>query len=114
MAGQRPFGVTLVAIIAWINGLFTIISGIFHIFSWAGWVSILLGVITIAVSLGLFRGSNTARTILAIVFAIDIILAIVAWFTVDGFGLWATIGASVLPLIGLIILYTKKANAFFS
>lgn len=114
MAGQRPFGVTLVAIIAWINGLFTIISGIFHIFSWAGWVSIILGVITIAVSLGLFRGSNTSRTILAIVFVIDIILAIVAWFTVDGFGLWATIGASLLPLIGLIILYTKKANAFFS
>jgi hypothetical protein len=112
MAGQRPFGVTLVAIIAWLNGLFEIIGGIFHVFTWAGIVSIILGIITIAVSLGLFRGSGTARTILAIVFAVNVVFAIVAGF--NGLDLWAVIGAAVLPVIGLIILYSKKANAFFS
>lgn len=112
MAGQRPFGVTLVAIIAWINGFFTIISGIFHIFTWAGWLQIALGVITIAVSLGLFRGSNVARTILAVVFAIDIIVALAGGFT-GSLSIWAVIGASILPVIGLILLYTSKANAFF-
>lgn len=113
MAGQRPGGVTLVAVIAWLNGLFTIISGVFHIFSWAGWAQIVVGILTIAVSLGLFRGSNLARMILAVIFVIDIVVAVVAWFTVDGFGLWATLGASILPLIGLILLFSPKANAFF-
>lgn len=112
MADQRPGGVTLVAVIAWINGLFTIISGIFHIFSWAGWVSIALGILTIAVSLGLFRGSNVARIILAIVFVINIVVAISASAT-GALSLWAAIGGSILPLIGLILLFTPKANAFF-
>ncbi|WP_137844362.1 hypothetical protein [Microbacterium sp. 2FI] len=113
MAGQRPGGVTLVAVIAWINGLFTIISGIFHIFSWAGWASIVIGIITIAVSLGLFRGSNGARTIMAIVFVIGIAVAIAA-FVSGGSSLWAVIGSSLLPLIGLILLYSPKASAYFS
>ncbi|QKJ20054.1 hypothetical protein [Microbacterium hominis] len=112
MAAQRPGGVTLVAVIAWLNGLFTIIGGIFHIFTWSGWVSIILGVITIAVSLGLFRGNNLSRILLTIVFVLDLAVAAYNVFT-TGNGFWGPLVAGAIALIGLVLLYTQKANAFF-
>lgn len=115
MSQTRPFGVTLVAIIAWITGLIQIISGVVAIFADSlavGATTIAIGVITILVSLGLFRGSNGARIVVTIVFLINIAASI--YFTVGMQGsIWTAIGATIFPVIGLILLYTSRANAYF-
>ena len=69
MADARPGAVTLVAVIAWISGAVNIIAGVLLLIAaimapaalWFGLVQLVLGIITIVVSLGLLRGRNRAR-----------------------------------------------------
>jgi len=116
MAGSRPFGVTLVAIIAWITGALQVIGGIIALFSVnaaVGITAIVVGVITVLVSIGLFGGSNGARIIVTIVFLLNIGGSIYLLVAHPG-EVWSAIGSIILPLIGLILLYTSRANAFFT
>ncbi|MDQ7878326.1 hypothetical protein Q9R08_10110 [Microbacterium sp. QXD-8] len=116
---QRPLGVTLVAIIAWISGFLQIVGSIFVIIAglfitWPailGWISLIIGAITLAVGVGLWRGNPTARTIAMIVFAITIVLQVLGIFS--GASLWSVIGGSLLSLIGLILLSTRDARSYF-
>ena len=117
---NRPLGVTLVSIVAWLSGFFQIIGAIFQILgglliTWhaiLGWVALVVGIITLAVGAGLWRGSATARTIATIVFTLTIVLEIISVFG-DG-TLWGAIGGSILPLIGLGMLHTSSANRYFA
>ncbi len=114
MAGERPVGVTIVAVIAWIIGAIQIVGAILALIAGAGfdaWVVLILGIITIAVSLGLFRGSNTARIIMAIVFTLNLIVAV--WAIVIGVDFWDQVIAGALAIVGLVFLFSKKASAFF-
>ncbi|MGP3536195.1 hypothetical protein ACTU3I_15470 [Microbacterium sp. RD1] len=116
---QRPLGVTLVAIIAWLNGLFQIIGAIILIIAgllitWpalVGWFSLLVGIVTLVVGIGLWRGNATARTIATIVFIVNIVLEVLGLFS--GETLWSAIAGSILSIIGLILLYTRPARAYF-
>jgi glucose dehydrogenase len=114
MAGERPVGVTIVAVIAWIIGAIQIVGGILAIIAGGGfpaWIVLIVGIITIAVSLGLFRGSNTARIIMAIVFTLNLIVAV--WAIVIGVDFWDQVIAGALAIVGLVFLFSKKASAFF-
>lgn len=116
---QRPLGVTLVAIIAWLSGFLQVIGSIFVIIAgvfvtWPailGWISLVIGVITLIVGVGLWRGNPTARTIATIVFVINIVLEVVGMF--NGESLWSAIAGSALSIIGLILLYTRAARQYF-
>ena len=115
MAGTRPFGVTLVAIIAWINGAWDILVGIFSILPggtsiWAGPFLIVFGIITILVSLGLFGGRNWARVLTAILFVLNLLGAVPLLFQGQ---IWQGLGGAILPVIGLALLVSERANAFF-
>ncbi|MCG7414400.1 hypothetical protein MHK74_07435 [Microbacterium aurum] len=115
MAGTRPFGVTLVAIIAWINGAWDILVGIFSILPggtsiWAGPFLIVFGIITILVSLGLFGGRNWARVLTAILFVLNLLGAVPLLFQGQ---IWQGLGGAILPVIGLALLFSERANAFF-
>jgi hypothetical protein len=115
MAGERPTGVTIVAVIAWIIGAIQIISAIIALFAGAGfdaWAVLIVGILTIAVSLGLFRGSNAARIIMAIVFALNLVVAV--WAIVIGVDFWDQVVAAILAIVGLVFLFSAKANAFFT
>lgn len=125
VAGQRPLGVTIVAVLAWISGLFNIIGGILLIISGLATtsqnrglsvttaiISILIGIVVIIVSLGLFRGSNGARIIVTVVFVLNIVNAVVQLFSHTE-SVWTAIVAALPSIIGLVLLYTKSANAFF-
>lgn len=125
MAGPRPVGVTIVAVLAWISGLFSIIGGILLIVSGletesqsrglivtSAVIGIIIGIVVIIVSLGLFRGSNGARTITTIVFALNIVNSVVQLFSGTE-SLWTAILSALPSIIGIILLYTKSANAFF-
>ena len=116
---QRPLGVTLVAIIAWLSGFLQIIGSILVIIAGVfitpaaivGWLSLVIGVITLIVGVGLWRGNPTARTVAAIVFIANIVLELLGIFT--GETLWSAISGSILSIIGLILLYTRSARQYF-
>jgi hypothetical protein len=115
MAGERPVGVTIVAVIAWIIGAIQIIAAVLALIAGTGtnaWWVLIIGIITIAVSLGLFRGSNVARIIMAIVFALNLVVAV--WQIVIGFNVWSAVVAGILAIVGLVFLFSKKASAFFT
>jgi glucose dehydrogenase len=114
MAGERPVGVTIVAVIAWIIGAIQIVGGILALIAGAGfdaWAVLIVGILTIAVSLGLLRGNNTARIIMAIVFTLNLVVAV--WAIVIGVDFWDQVVAGALAIIGLVFLFSKKASAFF-
>jgi len=115
MAGERPVGVTIVAVIAWIIGAIQIIGAILALIAGAGfdaWAVLIVGILTIAVSLGLFRGSNAARIIMAIVFVLNLVVAV--WAIVVGVDFWDQVIAAILAIVGLVFLFSAKANAFFT
>jgi hypothetical protein len=104
MAGERPVGVTIVAVIAWIIGAIQIVGGILAVIAGAGfnaWAVLIVGILTIAVSLGL----------MAIVFTLNLIVAV--WAIVIGVDFWDQVIAGALAIIGLVFLFSKKASAFF-
>lgn len=123
---SRPVGVTIVAVLAWISGFFSILGGILMIVSGlevasmprealivAAVISIIVGIVVIIVSFGLFRGSNVARIITTVVFVLNIINAIVQMFTGTQ-SIWTALLSALPSIIGVILLYTKPANAFFA
>jgi hypothetical protein len=122
MAGPRPGGVTLVAVIAWINGVLGVITGILLLtggaaadaaaVTTAAWITIVIGIITILVGVGLLRGSNVARIVATIVFVLNLANAIWTMFAVPG-QLWVAIINALLAVIGLVLLYSARANEFF-
>jgi hypothetical protein len=114
MARGRPFGVTLVAVIAWLSGAIQIINAVLALLGGAGgrgWIALAIGILTIAVSLGLFRGRNAARVIMAVVFVLNI--AVGAWALFVSPYIWIPFITFLLALIGLVLLFTRRANAFF-
>lgn len=114
MAGQRPGGVTLVAVIAWISGAVQIIGAVISLIAGGGanaWVALIVGILTIAVSLGLFRGNNVARILMALLFVLNLVVAV--WAIVIGVSIWSAIITGLLAAIGLAILFSSRANAFF-
>jgi len=118
-AASRPFGVTLVAIIAWLSGAWSIVQGIVALIqgipTWnvfAAWVTIFIGAITILVSLGLFRGDPSARVVVTIVFVVNVLIA-GATAASGGIPWAAAIPTIVLGLLGIVLLFTPRANAFF-
>ena len=120
VAGPRPGGVTLVAVIAWINGLLALIAGIIVLtagggdaaLATVGWVQVIIGVITILVGIGLLRGNNLSRILATIVFVLNLGSAIYVMFAAPG-QLWSAIISGLLAIIGLVLLYSARANEFF-
>lgn len=120
MAARRPAGVTIVAVLAWLSGALQIATGILLLAGVGArpgsspappWAAIVVGAITIIVSLGLFRGSNGARVLTAIVFVANIVSAVVVLLAHGVSG--TAVAGGLLALIGLVLLFTRKANAFF-
>lgn len=115
MAARRPAGVTVIAVITWINGALALINGIFGVIAnnsdTVAWVSLVLGVLTLAVGVGLLNGSGVARVLASIVFVLNVAAAV--YSLINGGTLWAAIGSGGLSLLALILLFTPKSNAFF-
>ncbi len=120
----RPAGVTLVAVIVWIDGLLQIIGAILGLIGLGAVaeasrgaaaalliVSLIIGVITIAAGVGLLRGSNVARVLVTIFLVLSIAKAI--YSLVSGGAVAQPIITALLALIGIILLFTGRASAFF-
>lgn len=119
MARNRPTGVTVVAIIVLVNGVISTLGAILTLMSGgpaaSTIVALILGVLTLLVAAGLFMGSQIARILTTIVLVLQVASAI---FSIGSIGFtsgtvaWPII-SGVLSLVGLVLLYTKQANAYF-
>lgn len=116
---RRPGLVTVVVVLTVIGGIGSLIVGIIAITAtggliWAGTLSIVLGLIYLAVAKGLADGNNISRLIVAVVSVIQIGSAIITWLSSDvNQTRNSALGSAFVSLIILLILYSPRANAFF-
>lgn len=122
MVGQRPGGVVLIAGIAWVGAVLQIISGILilvgvlnpgGVSKETAWIAIVVGIASFLVAFALFGGSNVARILVAISFVFSLISQIVQVIA-HPTNFVIPILAAILALIGLVLLYSPKSNAYFS
>ncbi|WP_291052821.1 hypothetical protein [Herbiconiux sp.] len=127
---KRPGGVTLVAVIVWISGALQVIGGVIGLITASttaevngvpasvgtltatAIVAIVLGVITIVVGAALLRGSQIARVLTTIVLALNLASAVYLLIAVPT-SVWQGLLNGLLALLGIILLYTRSANAYF-
>jgi hypothetical protein len=121
VAGQRPGGVVLIAVLAWIGAVLQILSGalvlggavaVESVSTEAAWLGIIVGSITFLIAFALFGGSNGARVLVTVSFVVSLVTAVVSMIAHPA-NLVPPIIAGFLALIGLILLYTAKSNSYF-
>jgi hypothetical protein len=129
-AMARPVGITIVSILAFISGVIDIIAGILSIFEadnpdvnaalggslgvfTSSIGSMILGLIVVILSFGLWLGYAWARMIVTVVQALSLIhsLFLAVAYLGNPVGEWASV---LLSAIVLILLWTRPASAFFN
>ncbi|WP_127794377.1 hypothetical protein [Agromyces sp. LHK192] len=127
----RPGGVTLVAVIAWIAGAIDMITGVLLFFllpnesvvteyggtgqlMGAAIGSIIVGLITVVVAGGLLKGNSAARMIVTVLQVLSILgslfLAVAYRESPTAWTEWVGI---LVSIVVLLLLWSKKASAFF-
>jgi hypothetical protein len=128
-AQDRPVGITIVSIVAFISGVIDIISGILLIFeannpdvnaalggssgAFAAAIgSIVLGAIVVALAYGLWLGRWVARMIVTVLQVLSLIqsLFLAVAYIGNPVGEWASVFVSAIVLI---LLWTRPASAYF-
>lgn len=114
---QRPFGVTLIMILIVINGILTVISGVISALMLRDDINIvysliliILGLIYLAVAGALGRGNRAARMLIAVVTVLMLIVGILGLFSGNVITAIVQIAISVIILL---VLFSRKASAFF-
>jgi hypothetical protein len=128
-AARRPAGVTLIAVLAWIEGALGIVAGIVLLvfrnepsvqvegasesaLITSAILTILFGVVVVLVAGGLLRGSSGARIVVTVVQLLAIVGdAFTAWAYPGQFA-WSAVSALISLLI-IVLLWTGRANDFF-
>lgn len=114
---QRPFGVTLIVILIVINGILTVVSGVISALMLRDDINIvysliliILGLIYLAVAGALGRGNRAARMLIAVVTVLMLIVGILGLFSGN---LVTAIVQIAISVIILLVLFSRKATAFF-
>jgi hypothetical protein len=128
-AARRPAGVTLIAVLAWIEGALGIVAGIVLLvfrnepsvqvegasesaLITSAIFTILFGVVVVLVAGGLLRGSSGARIVVTVVQLLAIVGdAFTAWAYPGQFA-WSAVSA-LISLLMIVLLWTGRANDFF-
>lgn len=116
-AVKRPFGVTVIMVLIVINGILTVASGAFSAIMLRDDVNIvysliliILGLIYLAVAGALGRGNRAARMLIAVITVLMLVVGVVGLFSGN---LWAAIIQIAISVIVLLVLFSRKAGAFF-
>ena len=113
---QRPFGVTVIMLLIILQGIFGLVVGIIGAINWTNDTPLPVSLITIIIALiylgvagALGRGNRGARMLIAIITFLVLINGVVWLFS----NAWAGIVQIVISIIILLVLFSKKATAFF-
>ncbi|WP_136709529.1 hypothetical protein [Agromyces sp. H66] len=128
-ATSRPIGVAIVAVLAFVSGVIDIITGILLIFQGddpdvtdafggsggllaAAIGSMVLGLIVVILSFGLWLGRWIARMIVTVLQILSLIgsLFMAVAYLGDPVGEWASV---LVTAIVVILLWTRPASAYF-
>ncbi|MFD4422860.1 hypothetical protein ACFWN7_15345 [Agromyces sp. NPDC058484] len=129
MAGVRPGGVMLVAVLTWISGALDILGGTILLFQTSiastveafggasqliasAIVTILIGVVVVAVAGGLLRGSPGARLVVTIFQVLSIVSSVFLAIAHPATAIGEYVSMA-LSLIVLLILWSRRSNEFF-
>ncbi|MFF1876963.1 hypothetical protein [Leifsonia sp. NPDC058230] len=125
----RPGGVTTVAVLTWISGAISVITGLLLLFQTGNAdivarfgeaallvvfaVSVMIvGIVVLIVAGGLLRGINGARVVAVIFQALSIAAAIWLSISAPAF-LWAAVIGIVVSVAVIVLLFSGRANAYF-
>lgn len=125
----RPGAVTLVAVLALINGVLDIVSGTILLFQTSiaataeefggasalitsAIVSILVGAIIIALGVGVLRGSDFARITITVFEVLSIGGSVFLAIAYPAGAIYEYFGVAISVIV-LALLWTGRANAFF-
>ncbi|MEY4137141.1 MAG: hypothetical protein RL205_1269 [Actinomycetota bacterium] len=113
---QRPFGVTIIMLLIILQGIFGLVIGIFGLFNWKDETPIVVSLITIifaliylAVAGALGRGNRGARMLISIITVLVLINGVFWLFS----NLWTGVVQIAISVIILLVLFSRKASAFF-
>lgn len=130
-APRRTVGVTVVAVIAFIQGIIGVIAGIGlivernndslieHIgqssgqIQTYGWIAVIWGVLALLVGLGLWNAANWARLVMGVLETLHIAGGVYLLFAWDGAYLWQGVWQILVGLFVLWLLFNPRADAFF-
>lgn len=130
---QRPFGVTVVVVLMWIQGIFEVLGGIAlflerndvdlgaHIDAGSGTIGtlgivlIVTGLITVLLANMLSRGSNFVRLLIGFISAINLGSALWAFIAFEGTTRWNAVFQALVALAVLYILFgNRESQEFFA
>lgn len=119
---RRPGGVTLVAVLVWINGFLSIMTGVLLLISgpidWSGNGAVaigafVLGLLTIFVAGGLLKGNTAARMIITLLQVITLISSAGHLFLSPVTPINDVISVAIAVIV-LLLLWSQRSNRFFS
>lgn len=118
----RPIGVTLVGVLVVVSGILLVLAGIMSLFNSelrAGFgiislsLTIIIGLIYLAVAKGLFSGNSFSRFIVGIITVISLLIGLFHLIFASGLRLNGLI-QMIFALIILALLFSRKASEFFA
>lgn len=126
---RRPGAVTLVAVLTWISGALDIIGGVLLLFmqhdlelqrAFGGSgvlittaiVSILIGIVVVAVANGLLHGNSGSRLVITIVEVLSITTGVYTSIVAPAL-FWSELIGILVAILVLLMLWSRSANAFF-
>ena len=121
MEAKRPGGVTLVAVLTWINGALVLVSGLLMLFTDTlgdahvvnATVMTVLGLLVILVAGGLLRGNTASRMIITILQVFTLANAAShLFFSTES--VLADVLSIAFAVIILLMLWSRSANRFFA
>lgn len=121
MNAQRPAGVTLVAVLSWIGGALNVVFGGLLLIA-SGFaagpdttiaiINVVIGLLTILIAGGLLKGNTAARMIITVL-QVFTIASTGSHLFLGGVSPVSDIISITISVIVLLILWSRKSNAFF-
>ena len=122
VAPRRPGGIIFIAVIAWLGAVAEILTGILAltgvlhaeaVSTEMAWIAIVVGVVSSMITFFLFSGRNAARILVTVSFTLTLLTSIFAVITHPA-NFVALTASGIGAIIGLALLYTRRANAYFA